>query len=101
MIQEKVVGYEPQLDKPLEKMGLGFSKYAEGIEKKVRQAYKQKNQVWVERVNRAVSSLFPARGFQERFFGALYYLNKYGPGVIDRVVDELDPREIGHHWIVL
>ena len=100
-LASKVVAFEPTLATPLDKMAQGFANYADGIEKKVRQAYKQKNQVWVDRVNRAITSLFPARGLQERFFGPIYYANKYGPGIAAKVVDALDPDAPGHHAVVL
>lgn len=100
-LASKVVAFEPTLATPLDKMAQGFANYADGIEKKVRQAYKQKNQVWVDRISRAITALFPARGLQERFFGPVYFANKYGSSVASKILDELDPSEPGHHTIVL
>ncbi|MEP0814663.1 MAG: bacillithiol biosynthesis cysteine-adding enzyme BshC [bacterium] len=100
-LERKVVEFEPTMEKPMQKMAASLHHYADDIEKKVRQAYKQKNQVWVERVGRAAASLFPERGFQERFAGPVYFLNKYGGGVIERVVAEMNPAELGHHWFAV
>ena len=35
----------------------------------------------------------------ERTLGFVYFLNKYGPALVDRLGDEL-PLEMGNHWIV-
>jgi bacillithiol synthase len=96
----KIVDFEPEIKVILDKMSQGIANYADTIEKKVRQAYKQKNKIWVDRIVRAANMLFPARGFQERYFGVIYFVNKFGIGIIDRIVDELSPDEIGHHWLV-
>lgn len=96
----KVADFEPEIKTALDKMSQGIANYADTVEKKVRQAYKQKNKMWVDRIVRASNMLFPARGFQERYFGVIYFINKFGFDVIDRIVDELSPDEIGHHWMV-
>jgi bacillithiol biosynthesis cysteine-adding enzyme BshC len=95
------VAIEPALQVALDKMVQGVANQCDGIEKKVRQEFKAKNRMWVERVDRAINLLFPAQGFQERFFGAAYFLNKYGFEFIDSMLNELDPDEIGHHYIVV
>lgn len=97
----KVVLFEPTMAKPMQKMAASLHHYADDIEKKLQQAYKQKNQTWVERIERAAAALFPDRGFQERFAGPVYFLNKYGPEFAAKVLAELNPEEMGHHTIVI
>ncbi len=97
---DKILDFEPEIEVTLNKMAQGIANYADAIEKKVRQAYKQKNKMWVDRLLRAANMLFPSNGFQERFFGVIYFVNKFGFEIIDKLVEELNPDEIGHHWFI-
>ncbi len=48
---------------------------------------------------RAQSQMFPHGHPQERVLAVVYFLTKYGPGLIDRLLEDL-PSDPGHHWIV-
>jgi len=96
-----VVTIEPALQVAVDKMVQGVANQCDGIEKKVRQEYKSKNKMWVDRVDRAIGMIFPSQGPQERFFGAAYFLNKFGFGIVESMLEELNPVEVGHHYIVV
>ena len=51
------------------------------------------------RLERAVDNVLPAGKLQERALSPLYFLNKYGMGLVDRLMEELD-LETSHHRIV-
>lgn len=42
---------------------------------------------------------FPGGAPQERVLGVAYFVNQYGPALIDKLVAEL-PTEMGSHWLV-
>ena len=48
---------------------------------------------------RAQSQAFPDGHPQERTLGLPYFLNKYGPGLVDLLLEEL-PVELGQHWLI-
>ena len=45
------------------------------------------------------SQAFPGGEPQERAVGFVYFLNKYGPALVDRLYAEL-PTDAGTHWVV-
>ena len=48
---------------------------------------------------RAQALTFPQGHPQEREVGFVWFLNRYGPALVDRLIDEL-PLEMGHHWVL-
>jgi bacillithiol biosynthesis cysteine-adding enzyme BshC len=48
---------------------------------------------------RAQAQAFPHGHPQERSLGVAYFLNLYGPALIDRLIEEL-PLELGKHWVL-
>jgi bacillithiol biosynthesis cysteine-adding enzyme BshC len=66
---------------------------------KIIQAAKRKNETLRRQYHHAQAQAFPAGHPQERQVGCLYFLNKYGPTVIDRLEETL-PLDMGTHWVV-
>jgi bacillithiol biosynthesis cysteine-adding enzyme BshC len=66
---------------------------------KIIQAAKRKNDTLRRQYHHAQAQAFPAGHPQERQVGCVYFVNKYGPTLVDRLHDELslDP---GTHWVV-
>jgi len=48
---------------------------------------------------RAQAQAFPHGHPQERSLAVVYFLNLYGPALIDRLIEEL-PLELGKHWVL-
>jgi uncharacterized protein YllA (UPF0747 family) len=48
---------------------------------------------------RARAQAFPDGHPQERTIGFVYFLNRYGPALVDRLREEL-PLDLGQHWVV-
>ena len=69
------------------------------LEHKVVQAAKRRNETLRRQFARAQAQIFPQGSPQERAVGVVYFLNRYGPALIDRLVTDptLDPR---HHWVI-
>jgi bacillithiol synthase len=66
---------------------------------KIIQAAKRKDETLRRQFQNARSQAFPAGEPQERAVGFVYFLNKYGPALVDRLYAEL-PVEAGTHWVV-
>ena len=66
---------------------------------KVIQAAKKKDETIRRQFMRTQAQLFPSGEPQERTLGVPFFLNRYGPALIDRLLVEL-PLEMGAHWLI-
>ena len=71
----------------------------DGLEKKILQAYKKRNEVIGQQIHKAQNSLYPNNNFQERELNILPYLFKYGLGFIDQLYESLDISNFEHQVI--
>ncbi len=69
------------------------------LHNKVIQAAKRKDETLRRQFQRAQALTFPQGHPQEREVGFVWFLNRYGPALVDRLIDEL-PLEMGHHWVL-
>jgi uncharacterized protein YllA (UPF0747 family) len=69
------------------------------LQNKVVQAAKRRDQTLRRQFARAQTQMFPQGTPQERAVGMVYFLNRYGPALIERLVTDttLDTQ---HHWVV-
>lgn len=66
---------------------------------KIIQGVKRKDETLRRQFRHAQAQAFPAGQPQERGIGFVYFLNKYGSGLVDRLNDDL-PLDQGTHWVV-
>jgi bacillithiol biosynthesis cysteine-adding enzyme BshC len=66
---------------------------------KIIQAAKRKDETLRRQFHHARAQAFPGGHPQERALGFVYFLNKYGPTLVDRLIDEL-PLDQSHHWVI-
>ena len=66
---------------------------------KIIQASKRKDETLRRQFMHARAQAFPGGQPQEREIGFVYFLNKYGPGLVDRLSDEMS-FEMGAHWVI-
>ena len=66
---------------------------------KIIQAAKRKDETLRRQFKHAQAQAFPGGHPQEREIGFVYFVNKYGPSLVDRLWDEL-PLEMGTHWVL-
>src|SRR5207247_429546 len=66
---------------------------------KMIQAAKRRDETLRRQFMRARALAFPDGHAQERAVGFVYFLNQYGPALVQRLEDEL-PLDLGRHWIV-
>ncbi len=69
------------------------------LQNKVVQAAKRRDETLRRQFTRAQAQTFPQGSPQERAVGAVYFLNRYGPALVDRLVT--DPTlDASHHWVI-
>lgn len=69
------------------------------LQGKIVQAVKRKNETLRRQFVHAQAQAFPGGHPQERDVGFVYFLNKYGSGLIDRLCEEM-PLDQGRHWVI-
>jgi bacillithiol biosynthesis cysteine-adding enzyme BshC len=92
-----------QIDPTLEgaaKSTLGKMQHeVQSLHNKVIQAAKRRDDTLRRQFQRAQALTFPQGHPQEREVGFVWFLNRYGPALVDRLMDEL-PLAMGHHWVL-
>lgn len=93
----------PQIDPTLDgtvKSTLGRMQHdLRTLHNKVIQAAKRRDETLRRQFQRAQALTFPNGQPQEREVGFVWFCNRYGPALVDRLFDEL-PLAMGHHWIL-
>jgi bacillithiol synthase len=69
------------------------------LHNKIIQAAKRKDETLRRQFQHAQAQAFPDGHPQERTVGFVYFLNKYGPALVDRLADELT-LDMGTHWVI-
>ncbi len=106
MVDERmaaVAAAVPQIDPTLEgavKSTLGKMQHeVQALHSKVIQAAKRRDDTLRRQFQRAQALTFPQGHPQEREVGFVWFLNRYGPALVDRLMAEL-PLAMGHHWVL-
>jgi bacillithiol biosynthesis cysteine-adding enzyme BshC len=71
----------------------------ETLEGKVIQAAKRRDETLRRQFLRAQAQIFPNGEPQERTLGVVFFLNRYGPALVDRLLEQL-PVDMGQHWVL-
>ena len=66
---------------------------------KIIQAAKRRDTTLRRQFYRTRAQAFPRGAPQERAVSFVYFINRYGPEVIDQLLDDV-PLDIGRHWLV-
>jgi uncharacterized protein YllA (UPF0747 family) len=69
------------------------------LHNKVIQAAKRRDETLRRQFQRAQSLAFPYGRPQEREIGFVWFINRYGLAVVDRLMDDL-PLDMGHHFVL-
>ena len=69
------------------------------LQGKIIQAVKRKDETLRRQFMHAQAQAFPGGHPQERAVGFVYFLNKYGGGLVDRLCGEM-PLDQGRHWVI-
>ncbi len=100
---ETLAGEVPQIDPTLEgatRSTLGrMQDDLKKLHNKIIQAAKRKDETLRRQFKHAQAQAFPGGHPQEREVAFVYFLNLYGPGLVERLGDELT-LDMGIHWVV-
>lgn len=100
---QRVIEALPQLDPTLQGAGrttLGKIEHElRSLHTKVIHAAKKRHETLRRQFTRAQAQAFPEGHPQERTLAVIYFLNKYGPGLVDLLLEEL-PVDAGKHWLI-
>jgi bacillithiol synthase len=69
------------------------------LHNKMIQAAKRRDETLRRQFMRTRALAFPSGHAQERTIGFVWFLNQYGPAIVERLEHEL-PLDLGHHWVV-
>jgi bacillithiol biosynthesis cysteine-adding enzyme BshC len=69
------------------------------LHSKMIHAAKKRDETLRRQFTRAQAQAFPLGQPQERTLGVAFFLNRYGPALVDRLLEDL-PLELGHHWVL-
>jgi bacillithiol synthase len=70
-----------------------------GLHNKMIHAAKRRDETMRRQFTRAQVQAFPHGHPQERTLAVIFFLNRYGPALVDRLMQEL-PLEMGQHWVI-
>jgi uncharacterized protein YllA (UPF0747 family) len=69
------------------------------LRNKVIQAAKRRDETLRRQFQRAQALAFPNGHPQEREIGFLWFANRYGPALVERLLEDV-PLDMGKHWVV-
>jgi bacillithiol biosynthesis cysteine-adding enzyme BshC len=99
----RVIETLPQLDPTLEgaaKSTVGRMQHdLQTLHGKMIQTAKRRDETLRRQFLRTRALAFPDGQPQERTIGFVWFLNQYGPALVDRLYEEL-PLDAGHHWVL-
>lgn len=100
---EAVIGAVPAIDPTLEgaaRSTLGRMEHdLRTLQNKVIQAAKRRDETLRRQFQRTRAQVFPGGQPQERAVGSVYFLNRFGPALVERMMAEL-PVDVGYHWVI-
>ena len=95
-VASEVSVVDPTLAGVVETTQARMDRDLKNLRNKIVQAAKRRDETLRRQFHRARSQAFPGGDPQERAVGVIYFLNRYGPHLVDRLLDEL-ALEVGQH----
>ncbi len=97
--------YVAEIDKvtsdTVDKYKARVEQFLEELKKRTVDAEKNKNDTITRQFQKALMSILPFNELQERELNYFYFANKYGPGLIHRLYNEIDVQKYEHQLIEL
>jgi bacillithiol biosynthesis cysteine-adding enzyme BshC len=94
-IKQKAIKVDPTLEKTIIAEGLKQLKSWEQIATRLTRAEKSKYDVQIQQIRNIKEKLFPGNGLQERHDNFIPLFVRYGLGILDLFIEELNPLEEG------
>lgn len=92
---------DPTLDGAVGKATSAYFNELNKLKGKVYRAVKGQEKTQLNRIRRIKTNLFPGDGLQERLISGIFYMNKYGLDVWDKLLNSLNEEEqFDHHKLI-
>ena len=99
--KKDVAEIDPTLEAAAEKATSIYINELNKLKGKVYRSVKKQDQTQLDRIRRIKANLFPGDGLQERTVAGIFFMNKYGVDIWDKLLNTLDPNEdFDHHKLV-
>jgi bacillithiol synthase len=95
-----VESIDPTLVGTLKRIETDQSNALNQLKAKIFKAVKSRQDTQIKRIHRVQNNLYPGRVIQERSIGFIYFICKYGSGVLDRILQEVESRSLDSHHII-
>lgn len=92
--QQEIVDIDETLEGTAERAKAKYFNELDRLKEKTYSALKKKEEIQLNRIQRIKNHAFPDRILQERALSSLYFMNRYGPDIWDRLLAELGQDEI-------
>jgi len=94
-------GLDPGLEKTAEHSKMRIDFEFKRLKEKLFQAHKKKNKIVRDQIHKVKNNLFPENKLQERVISIVFFLMKYGFGLIDTLYDSIDVTTQDHQVLYL
>lgn len=91
--KDTISDIDPTLEGAVEKTTSRYFGELDKLKGKVYRSVKKQDDIQLKRIRRIKANLFPGDGLQERTIAALFFMNKYGVDMWDKLLDTLEPEE--------
>ena len=95
---------DPTLEGTVGKTVAGFSNDLDKLKGRVYRSIKKQEEIQLNRIEKIKVNLFPDGGLQERAVSPVYFMNKYGLDVWEKLIEEIESNGLDltrHHLIEL
>lgn len=93
MHKSEIKEVDPTLDGAAGKATAVYFGELDKLKGKVYRSVKQQEETQLKRIRKIKANLFPDGALQERIISFIYFMNKYGVDIWDRLLNELDENE--------
>jgi len=100
-LQDRLIVLDPNLRDTIRQTGEKMDYQLQELKKKAFAAHKKRSAADREQMYRLYHNLFPNRMPAERSIAPLYFISRYGEGVIDFIFENLQPDETHHQLLLL
>jgi len=98
---KKIAEVDPTLEGAVGKATAAYFNELDKLKGKVYRAIKQQDETQLKRIRRIKANLFPSDGLQEREIAVIFYMNKYGIDIWDKLLDSLaEDEQFDHHKLI-
>jgi uncharacterized protein YllA (UPF0747 family) len=98
-LKEKLFDFDKTMSDAGTKYRQKILNYLEEFRGKAIDSQKRKHETTLRQIDKLSSTLFPNGTLQEREINFVYFVNKYGPDILDKIFDEIEINKFEHQII--